>query len=200
MRTNLTLAIFTLILIIAGGCAAKKEDSKDQAEEQNDAALKKSDTKEDAEWAVDVADGGMLEVKVAELAQANSKSADVKSFAAMMIKDHTAANSELKTLATQKGITLPMDLSNKSRDTYDDLSKKTGNDFDDAYTDLMVKDHEKTVDAFKKEAEKGNDPDLKSWASGKLATLEHHLEMAKQTDDKADKADKADKKSDSKRK
>src|SRR3954462_10930477 len=166
MRTNLTIAIFSLLLIIAGGCAAKKEDSKDEAEEQNDAALKKSDTKEDAEWAVEVADGGMLEVKVAELAQTNSKSADVKSFAAMMIKDHTAANSELKTLATQKGITLPMDLSNKSRDTYDDLSKKTGNDFDDAYTDLMVKVHEKTVDAFKKEAEKGNDPDLKSWASG----------------------------------
>jgi len=194
MRTNLTLATFAVLLMLLGACAAKKEDSKDEAEEQNDAALKKSDTKEDAEWAVEVADGGMLEVKVAELAQTNSKSADVKSFAAMMIKDHTAANSELKTLATQKGITLPMDLSNSSRDTYDDLSKKTGNDFDDAYTDLMVKDHKKTVDAFKKEADKGNDPDIKSWASGKIATLEHHLEMAKQTDEKADKDGKDGKK------
>jgi putative membrane protein len=43
----------------------------------------------------------------------------------------------------------------------------------------MVKDHKDAVDKFKKQAEKGEDADLKSWAAGKVAALEHHLEMAK---------------------
>jgi len=43
----------------------------------------------------------------------------------------------------------------------------------------MVKDHKDDIDAFQKEADKGEDPDIKQWAAGKLSTLEHHLDMAK---------------------
>jgi len=187
MKTMVKLTLFGALFMLAACGPPKRDDSKKEAENANDESLKKSDTKKDAEWAVDVADAGMLEVRVAELAETNSSSKEVKSFATMMLKDHNAANGELKDLASKKGITLPATLSNKSQDTYDDLAKKTGKDFDDAYSDLMVKDHEKTVDAFKKEAEKGDDAELKSWASGKLSTLEHHLMMAKETADKVDK-------------
>jgi len=187
MTTNIKFTLFAVMLLLAAACGPKKDDSKKEAESENKEAFKGSDTKEDAEWAVKIADGGMLEVRVAELAQTNAKSSDVKSFAQMMIKDHSMANDELKALAEKKGIALPATLSNSSQDKYDDLAKKTGKDFDEAYSDMMVDDHQKTVDAFKKEADKGNDPDIKSWASGKIATLEHHLEMAKQTEDKAEK-------------
>jgi putative membrane protein len=54
-----------------------------------------------------------------------------------------------------------------------------GTEFDKAYTDFMVDDHQEDIDDFKKEAEKGNDPEVKSWAADKLSTLEHHLQMAK---------------------
>jgi len=187
MKTMIKLTIFGMLFTLAACGPPKRDDSKKEAEKANDETLKKSDNKKDAEWAVDVADAGMLEVRVAELAETNSSSKEVKSFATMMKKDHSAANGELKDLASQKGISLPATLSNKSQSTYDDLAKKTGKDFDDAYSDLMVKDHEKTVDAFKKEADKGDDAEIKSWASGKIATLEHHLMMAKETADKVDK-------------
>jgi putative membrane protein len=55
----------------------------------------------------------------------------------------------------------------------------------------MVKDHKKDIDAFKKEAEKGHDPDIRQWASGKVQTLEHHLDMAKSAEDAADKEKKS---------
>ncbi len=55
----------------------------------------------------------------------------------------------------------------------------------------MVKDHKEDIDAFKKEADKGNDPDLKQWASGKVPTLEHHLDMARSAEDAADKEGKS---------
>ena len=79
-----------------------------------------------------------------------------------------------------------MTLSDKSQKKYNDLMEKTGKDFEDAYTDCMVKDHKDAVDKFKKQADKGEDADLKSWAAGKVAALEHHLEMAKATEKTVD--------------
>ena len=61
---------------------------------------------------------------------------------------------------------------------YNDLAEKTGAEFDKEYVDQMVKDHKDNIDRFKKEADDGNDAQIKSWASGKLATLEHHLTLA----------------------
>jgi putative membrane protein len=60
------------------------------------------------------------------------------------------------------------------------MSEKTGADFDKEYCDLMVKDHKDVVDMFKKARDNAKDPDLKTWASEKLPTLEHHLTMAEQ--------------------
>jgi len=189
MKNIVKLTIIGVMFALAA-CGPRRDDSKKEAEKANDEKLQKSDLKKDADWAVGVADAGMLEVRVAELAKNNSTSSDVRSFAEMMLKDHTAANDELKKLASQKSITLPTNLSNKSQDKYDDLAKKKGKDFDDAYTDMMVDDHKKTVDEFKKEADKGEDTEIKSWASEKLSTLEHHLDMAKQIADKVDKLSK----------
>src|SRR6202007_2775621 len=61
----------------------------------------------DASFYTDLAEGGMAEVDAANLAQQNSTDPEVKRFASKMIKDHTAANAELKALAEKKGIKLP---------------------------------------------------------------------------------------------
>jgi putative membrane protein len=45
----------------------------------------------------------MTEVKLGELAAQNGKLDDVKAFGQMMVKDHTAINEDLITLASQKG-------------------------------------------------------------------------------------------------
>ncbi|MEO7988941.1 MAG: DUF4142 domain-containing protein [Chryseolinea sp.] len=167
-------------------CSKKEKDSKEMAEDQNEKKFNDSEIENDTEFAVAAADGGMLEVELGKLAQANASSEQTKMFGEMMVSDHSKANEELKTLATQKNISLPTELSDKNRKTYNDLAEKTGKDFDDAYTDFMVKDHKKDIDKFKKEAENGEDQDLKSWAAGKISTLEHHLEMAKQAEAAAD--------------
>lgn len=61
----------------------------------------------DAEFAVNAANGGMAEVALGDLAQQKASNAEVKSFAATMVKDHSKANEELKALAAAKNITLP---------------------------------------------------------------------------------------------
>ena len=122
--------------------------------------------------------GGMAEVELGKLAQEKATSQRVKGFGEMMVKDHSAANNDLKSIAQQKNVTLPDNIG-KHKDHYDDLSKKKGADFDKAYMKMMVDDHQDDIEAFEKTAENGTDPDVKTFASQKLPTLRKHLDSAK---------------------
>jgi len=160
------------------------KDSKEIAEDANEERFDDADAEDDVEFAMDAADGGLLEVQLAELAMSNAGSIEVKDFAQVILKDHATANEELNTIAASKNIVLPTSLSDENRKDFNDLSQKTGLDFDKAYCEYMVKDHKDDIDEFKEEAEKGEDPDIRSWAAGKIATLEHHLALAESMKEK----------------
>jgi putative membrane protein len=178
MKTT-TYFIIALCAILTTGCNKDKSaDSKEMAEEENADKFKKSDESDDAKFAVEAADGGMLEVQLGELAMKNGSSAKVKEFGQQMVTDHGKGNAQLKALAEQKGISIPTVLSDKCQKKLDELSAKQGADFDKAYADLMVKDHKDDIDEFRKESEKGNDAEIKAWAGETLPVLEHHLQMA----------------------
>jgi pterin-4a-carbinolamine dehydratase len=86
----------------------------------------------DTNFILAAAQGGMTEVKLGELAATNGMREDVKDFGQMMVKDHTAINDDLKTLAAQKGVTLPDSLDAKHQAMVDKLAALTGSEFDDA--------------------------------------------------------------------
>jgi putative membrane protein len=151
--------------------------------DQNKQNAANSGIESDVEFAVEAANGGMLEVKLGELAHTNGSTQSVKDFGKMMITDHTKAGDELKALAQRKNITLPSALSNKSQHEYDKLAKKTGHEFDKEYIDLMVEDHKGDINEFEEEASEGKDPDIKNWAASALPVLRHHLDAAKSTND-----------------
>ena len=189
-RVLINAALLASAIMFAASCNPRhngeNKDSKEAAEDLNEQKFPKSGEDKDAEFAVKAADGGMLEVKLGELAQTKGVSKQVKDLGKMMVEDHSKANEELKAFAQAKDISLPSTMSEDCQKIYDKIASKDGKDFDEAFTDHMVKDHKKDVDAFKKEAENGNDPDIRQWASGKIPTLEHHLDMAKSAEDAAD--------------
>ena len=104
-----------------------------------------------------------------------------KDFGERMVEDHGKAGDELKQIAEQKGIELPQDLSEDAQGTYDDLQQKSGAEFDQAYMDEMVSDHDKDVSAFEDYVENGQDAELQSFAEETLPTLKEHQELAKKT-------------------
>jgi len=130
-----------------------------------------------------VARHGMAEVEMGRLAQQNGGSQQVKDFGKRMVDDHSKANDEVKRIATAKGVTLPTDMDSSHKRKLDKMSKKTGNDFDRAYMDDMVDDHQKDVKEFRSMAKNAKDADVRSFASTTLPTLEQHLSMAKSTED-----------------
>jgi putative membrane protein len=141
-------------------------------------------SKDDSEFIMKAAQGGMAEVNLGTMAAQSAASADVKSFGNQMVTDHGKANDELKQLAASKGVTLPADVGKENQEVADKLGKLTGAKFDKAYMHDMVEDHEKDVKEFEKASKGAKDPDLKAWAAKTLPTLEGHLKMAKDTDKK----------------
>nr|WP_295926752.1 DUF4142 domain-containing protein [uncultured Dyadobacter sp.] len=149
-------------------------------------------TDKDRTFMLNAADGGMFEVKAGELAVAkgdsmnhmvHTDSMSVKSFGQSMITDHSKANDELKTLADRREVAIPATLSTAKQQKLDSLSAASGAVFNRMYTTMMVSSHQETVSLFQSEANGGDDNELKTWASGKLPTLQHHLEMAEMMQD-----------------
>ncbi|HEY2347476.1 MAG TPA: DUF4142 domain-containing protein [Puia sp.] len=167
---------------IADSINTAKIDSAKSADTVASAPSHLAELKTDAEFVVSAADGGMLEVQLGKLAEQKSHNKSVKSFGAMMVRDHSKADEQLKKLASSKNIAIPATLSDKCQKQLSDLSAKNGTDFDKDYASAMVSGHKDNIDMFKKEADNGKDSAIVQWARGKLPTLEHHLDMAEQTD------------------
>ena len=126
-----------------------------------------------------VANVGMAEVQLGQIAQQKGTYKGVKDFAAMMVQDHTAANDKVKSLATQRSVTLPTVVDGDHQKMIDDLNKKTGKAFDKSYIDAMVKGHEKVIKNFQDASGKVGDTEVKAFINNTLPTLQTHLDSAK---------------------
>jgi putative membrane protein len=133
----------------------------------------------DKEFVMRAAQGGMTEVELGKLASDKGGSSQVKDFGSRMVKDHSQANDELKSLADKKGIALSPKLDEHHQAQVDRLSKLSGPAFDKAYVTNQVRAHESTVKLFQDEAQSGQDPDLKAFASRTLPTLKDHCASIK---------------------
>ena len=134
---------------------------------------------EDKEFVVKAGTGGLYEVQTGNLALQNAASADVKAFAQRMVTDHGKANAELAQLATTKGVALATELDGPEQSAYEHLSTLSGAEFDKAYMQHMVEDHNKAVADFDKASTSAADADLKAWAGKTLPALREHQTMAK---------------------
>jgi len=122
------------------------------------------------------------EIAQAKLAESKSKNADVKRFAAMMIKHHGEAKNKQAKLKLQ-----PADSSDSTalkadaESTLDTLKKDNGKDFDKAYIDAQVDGHQKVLDALnQKLLPNVKNADLKAYLDEIKPKVEEHLRQAKE--------------------
>ncbi len=182
------------ILCITQSC--NNNDNKDSVDKANDANAAKdttamtSDNKKDtmaampvnddvAKFAVKVANINMTEIELGKMAETKGTVKGLKEFGAMMVKDHTKANDELKNLASSKNITLPAAVGDDMQKHINDLSKDTGKTFDKNYVNMMVSGHKDAIDAFEGVAKNSKDSAFKNFSVKTLPTLYKHLGTAK---------------------
>ncbi len=195
MRNTFLVALFTSVLAAVPAYAQTQsgtQSGQDQSPQSTStkSSMKKAGSAEKSASNVSAADhtfvkkaaeGGLAEVELGNLAKDKASSADVKQFGDRMATDHGKADDQLKDWAKKENVTLPTQLSAKDKATRDRLSKLSGDAFDKAYMQEMVKDHRKDVAEFQKESKAAHDPDLKAWAGQTLPTLQDHLKMAQDT-------------------
>jgi putative membrane protein len=124
------------------------------------------------------AEDGMAEVDLGKLGQQKAQNPQVKQLADTIVKDHQAANGQLMSIASSKGLEVSPTRPQSEARTRDKLAKLSGGDFDRQYADQLAKDHRKDISAFQKEATSGQDPDVKNFAAQTLPTLQEHLRLA----------------------
>ena len=132
----------------------------------------------DTGFVMKAANGGMMEVQLGNYAQQNAANQRVKDFGGMMVRDHSQANDELKSIVSNKSVTLSTAVMGDEKGHMDKLMKKTGKDFDKAYMEMMVEDHKKDISEFEKAEKNVMDADVKAWVSKTLPVLRTHLDSA----------------------
>jgi putative membrane protein len=155
MHPGLLLAAAVMIMP-----AGRAEDHKDHK-----TGLKASGAKShEASFIEHAAQGGLMEVKMGQLAQQKGQSSEIKQFGQKLVQDHTKANAELMQIAQKKGITLEKTLDAKHQSHLDKLTAATGAEFDKAFAKDALKTHKKTIAKFEKAVTSEKDEDVKNFA------------------------------------
>jgi len=135
----------------------------------------------DRDFVKDVSTMNAAEIDLSRLAAERAISPDVKSFAQMMIADHTAAGDQLSGVAVQNSIEGPATVDDAHRSTHESLTKQNGLDFDRAYVDAMVEDHQKLVDRLESRIDRDTLSKYKTTADQKATDKAPKVEVQAQT-------------------
>ena len=192
-------SIFSAIIILSGGLLMSCNNNADTTTSTDstvttDSSMMSSETtmpvdtmssnvtpleKMDRDFVMKAAGGGMMEVELGNIAQQNAATQRVKDFGAMMVRDHSKANDELKAFASKRNLMLNTDsLMALHKSHIDAMKNKTGAAFDKAYIRMMLDDHKKDVAEFEKASKMCKDQECQGWAGKTLPTLQTHLDSA----------------------
>ncbi|GGP25096.1 DUF4142 domain-containing protein [Silvimonas amylolytica] len=127
-----------------------------------------------------VGEAGTAEIATSKLALKQGKGKDVQDFAGHMIEDHQHLADKLTKLARGKKHAVPPQSPADLKATMTRLSGLKDDAFDAAYIQFQVTAHQDAVHLFEKEAESGNDLDIRQFAAQNLPLLQAHLHAIQQ--------------------
>jgi len=118
------------------------------------------------------------EIALGKLAEQKATDPAIKDFGALMIRQHTALEQRLDTLAKDQGITLPTKPGAKQIALKEQLEKESGQRFDNSYIQHMLSGHKGAVAAFENEIENGSNAAYKAYAAQGLPVIQDHIRIA----------------------
>jgi len=136
-------------------------------------------SRQDARSLRDMGEADMAEVQTGKLAAQKASSPEVKKFAQHMVDEHGKGLSEGEALARSKGMQPPSAPSKKHQSALKKMESMSGEEFDRAYMQQMVKDHEDTLKKLRAAAKGAKDPEIRAAAAKKEPIVSQHLQMAR---------------------
>ncbi|WP_324673378.1 DUF4142 domain-containing protein [Hymenobacter sp. GOD-10R] len=176
-----------VLAVVACSPDANQRDPVADAKFQNEKRIGEQDiTKKqehDAEFMVNSAGQGMLELELSKLAQQKATTPAVKTFAAQLVQQHADMSNSLKSVADKKSIVLPTGLGADQQEQVKKLSNLGGTAFDKQYMETIVDAHKDDVDSFDDMSDDAYDGDIRGFAAKYLPVLKEHLTSAQQVQD-----------------
>jgi putative membrane protein len=119
------------------------------------------------------------EIQGGLIAEKKAAAPAVRAFARLMVLDHMGLESQLAALATESGVQLPNELSEKARRQMATLQGMSGAKFDAAYIQDMVQGHQQVIERFKSEKGQSQSQPVEAVVAATLPIIEQHLALAR---------------------
>ena len=160
MKMSGAAITFGAALVIVSGAAAAKDAS----------------AKKDQHFLSEAIQGDLSEIKMGKLAQEKGQSDQVKEFGKTLEQDHSEHLQKAQQMAQQDGLNAPSEPNAKQKAMYERMSSLSEKAFDAAFAHDMVRDHEKDIRDYEKEANSGSG--LADFAKQTIPVLKKHLDTA----------------------
>lgn len=163
----------------AFGCASKRSEmGASGSASQSTAGTSSAVATDDSNFAREALPLGTAEVEMGQMAAKNTKNEAVRDLGEKLVQDHSKVNQELEQIASSKGLKTDKELAPALKSSLEKLAGLKDQEFDRAFKQQAIQDHEKAIQLFEKQARQGTDPELKSFAQKHLEHLREHLAMA----------------------
>lgn len=171
-----TFVAFLAASTLAWPLAAASQDAKKPAQQKSvkNGAMSKDDQKHFRA----LSEANLAEIESGKLAQQKASSAEVKKFGQHMVEDHGRMLDEMKQMGAKKNATIASAPNKEHQAAMKKLQAASGESFDRAYMDQMVKDHKKALKLAQNAAKNAKDAELKAAAQKAVPEMQKHLKMA----------------------
>ncbi|RTQ53759.1 DUF4142 domain-containing protein [Hymenobacter gummosus] len=189
------LSLPRILLLIAPlgllSCGAGERDPVADAKFENGQRIEREDVtkrqEQDADFVVEAATGSSFGAALGQLATRQASSPALRTFGQQLQRDAGQLGGALRTLATQKSLTLPEGLSGRQQDAIDELTRLRGAAFDKELLEVATDYLDDAQDAFDDMADDAYDGDIRGVAAKYAPTLKSHYERADELQDQLPK-------------
>jgi putative membrane protein len=129
---------------------------------------------EDSTFLVQALIGGIMEVKLGELAVKKSKQESTQELGKLMIQEHAKANEEIRMLLQEQNIAVPDSLIKQHKSKIKEFERTKASEFDKQYIKEMQKDHREDISKFEARLNRTTHTGLKNFVNRTLPVLRKH--------------------------
>lgn len=129
----------------------------------------------DSAFLADAMKGDNTEVSIGTLAAKRGSTAATRNYGQMLVTDHTAHRMKVAALGRTMGVPKTAMLSPDGMQMRSMLMGLHGSQFDAAFKQGMIDDHQKDIAKYQDEINSGQSPQVKQLAQDTMPTLNQHL-------------------------
>ncbi|MER5421859.1 DUF4142 domain-containing protein [Streptosporangium roseum] len=160
-RIIVLLAVAAVILGGTAGAVAAQPDLNEQ----------------DKKFLVQLHRVDLTEIQAGNLAQQRSTDRSISDLGKMLVDDHTKLDESVRQVAQKAEVPLPDNPNANQRDELAELSRLTGQVFDNVWLAAMISGHRQTLERLDQELSGGSSPEVKQLAEDARPVVREHLNL-----------------------